>query len=523
MKVVHVLIAIRKVMMIKYFKIILLLFFTGLFADDIEIVNGKITYITVDQVYCDIGSKQNIVIGDTLKITRRGDFLGSVIVSHVATNSSVSDKISSQIEFQLGDIVILQINDNRNIVNENNINIKPIIVDNPIEKPKQNIKFSQHGTISLRTNYNTISNELMLYQSLQYGLVINNPFPIHLFAFGQSNSNTGKFILYQAKLDFGSRKKGIFVQAGRVFTAELSGIGATDGILTQWRKNKSYSIGALFGFQPDNESYKPNYLQKKIGVYSTINKKLNNLTLNGTGSIVGQYEENIPQREYLFFKIKGRYKSNLEFNIWQLNDFYRDELNNTSNLELTSSQLSVRYKAIFGIVLQSKYSMRIQPLYFTNYESTQDSLISNEIRSGWLNSIRFSIPKIGQFQIGSNIRIQNSSEMAYLLRFNYQSHQIKEKYILGWNLNWIKNDIINGIQNKFQYDWEINNKKSFFLEYELYQYGYGVNPFDFIQHSFSISFDQSISKHLYFYSAFDFIIDGQLNQTFIFSGLSYRI
>jgi hypothetical protein len=292
----------------------------------------------------------------------------------------------------------------------------------------------------------------------------------------------------------------------------------------QWRKNKSYSIGGLFGFQPNNESYQPNYSVNKIGIYSTINRFFNHFSINGIGSIVGQYEENIPQREFLFFKIKGRYNNNLEFNIWQLTDYHRKENNQNSYFDITSSQFSIRYKSKLGIVLQSKFSLRIQPVYVTNFESTQDSIISNETRSGWLNSIRFSIPKIGQFQIGSNIRMQqNSNEKAYLFRFNCQTHQMKEKFILGWNLNWIKNDIINGLQNKITYDLEINEKKSIYLEYELYQYGYGVNPFDFKQHSISTSFNQSISKKLYFYSAFDYIIDIENNQSFIFIGLSYRI
>ena len=72
--------------MIKYISYLLLLS-TCLFSNnipEIEKITGRVTYFTADQVYCDLGANNQIVIGDTLDVSRRAETLGVLLVSHIA-------------------------------------------------------------------------------------------------------------------------------------------------------------------------------------------------------------------------------------------------------------------------------------------------------------------------------------------------------------------------------------------------------------------------------------------------------
>jgi len=44
-------------------------------------LEGHITYITMDQIYCDIGSVKGAEIGDTLTVFRRNDEVGLLVIT----------------------------------------------------------------------------------------------------------------------------------------------------------------------------------------------------------------------------------------------------------------------------------------------------------------------------------------------------------------------------------------------------------------------------------------------------------
>ena len=52
-------------------------------------IQGKITYLTADQVYCDLGREDGVNVGDTLTVFRRNDEIGKIITTNLARQSSV--------------------------------------------------------------------------------------------------------------------------------------------------------------------------------------------------------------------------------------------------------------------------------------------------------------------------------------------------------------------------------------------------------------------------------------------------
>ena len=79
---------------INRFLIFVLLFVLSIcYGQTYETVSGqgKVTYLTADQVYCDIGTSQGIVVGDTLQIFRRTEVLGDLVISYFKRLSKIKD------------------------------------------------------------------------------------------------------------------------------------------------------------------------------------------------------------------------------------------------------------------------------------------------------------------------------------------------------------------------------------------------------------------------------------------------
>lgn len=484
-----------------------------------ELTSGRVTYYTSDQIYCDMGKNQFLQVGDTLDIMRRSETMGTIVVSHLSSKSSVSDIFIQHEPIKLGDLVIPR----RKMSRPEDIQVQSdsvaAIASVKQNEPKIKQIFSHHGTFSIRYNFNQITNRHRLNESLHYSGSIHK---LKLTVYGRSNSSTGEFNLYQAKGDWGKKSDKYYIQFGRVFSPEFSGIGATDGLFYQWKTNENYTLGGLLGFQPEINQWIPSSQIKKIGLFTSKKTTLSNLKLTGTMSLIGQYANDIVDREYSFIKVQGFFKSKLSFRTMAIIDYYRTELADRSGVNLTSFQSTFQYKFNNSFMFHSRLSQKVRPYYRTQFDSKQDSIISNESVSGWNNSFRITQPRLGVFQFGGNIRKQSSKNYAYLGQFQFRSVPVKYVSSIGYESNWIQNDLIKGFQNAIIIQKDFEKSSRLFLEYELFQYGYGTTPFDYAQQSLSFTYSKRIWK-LYSYSTVDFTLDETSTSTiYTFVGLSYR-
>jgi hypothetical protein len=282
-------------------------------------------------------------------------------------------------------------------------------------------------------------------------------------------------------------------------------------------------VGSLMGAQPNPETFIPDFSITKIGIFTTIQKSLPSLHFKVTSSIVGQYTDKSIDREFSYLKINGKFKDQMTFRAMGIFDYYRTSLGNRTGFNQTSSQVSFQYRFQNGISFQSRFSQRMRPLYRSTYNSVQDSLMSDELISGWLNSLRVILPKFGTFQLGGNVRKQTSGDLAYVAQFNLRTRQFQSINSYGWSVNWIQNKLIKGLQNQLKYERDIGSLSQIYFEYEIYQYGYGVSPFDYFQQTVSMTYNQKILNSFYLYGTVDTVIDdlgGPLIH--LFMGTSYR-
>ena len=300
--------------------------------------SGRIIYFTADQVYCDLGLNQYLKVGDTLDVTRRAELIGTLLVTNISNKSSVCDILTPEVHYKLGDLVTSRRPLIPMEIDSSSTRLSP--KDSEIIRPFRK-KFGQHGTGSIRSNYNQITEEFRWYESIQYNASYRS---LRFWVFGRSNSTQNKFSLYQAKADYGSKHSGKYIQIGRVFSSEFSGMGATDGFMAQWSKKNKFTTGGLLGTQPEPNTFKPDFNVKKIGFFTSFNHSKSTLNLKGTLSFVGQYKSNLVDREFAYLKLNGQVKEKVTFRLNGIFDYYRTSLGKRTGFNRTSTQGSIFYK-----------------------------------------------------------------------------------------------------------------------------------------------------------------------------------
>ena len=486
--------------------------------------DGKITYLTLDQVYCDLGTDAGADQGDTLKVTRGTDEIGLIVVSFISRQSSVCKPLVPAETFQLGDRVHL---DKMKSVTETE-KPEPETIVKEESPPKKNLPlFKQMGFVSFRTTLEHTSiykANLRSIGSLQYGVQLSAPIQTRFWLYGRSNITDRDFTLYQARFEFGKSDGRLRTQVGRVYSAELSGIGATDGLYVNSRMSDHFSAGALLGMEPDPLSLKFDSSVKKGGFFTHFKSENENHLMEGSIAAVGRYASGAVDREFIFDRFQYRQSRTLYFTMNQTIDLYRkNKIGNRGSADLTSNQISVRYRPTESITIQSRLSSRKQVLYQTTQLSVPDSLFVDETRSGWYNAVRWTSKSGRSYILGGNYRFQstpgNHSIYAF---FSYNGPYNREKLNFDYTGSFIHNQFITGARNQFGFTKNFGKRGNFYSEYELYLYGYGNRFTTYIQHNITASMSWRIQSKLMLSTSFDATIDKDYTLYYLYLSCSYR-
>ncbi len=528
-KVNHVFNVIREEMKINKF-IIVLFVFGWLFAqgDLNNQVEGSVTYITVENVYCDLGSENGLGIGDTVQVYRRNDEIGLLVVQSVGRKSSVTHPLVLGSNFQLGDRVIFIPKQKKEVPEKT---IQDVEMIEKIETPpkKRRIKpfFDHGGSLSFRGNWNRYNGGLehqRLLGNLNYRLGIDLPVKSQIWIYGHNNFTENSFRLYQIRLEIGDRNTRIYGQVGRLYASELAGVGAVDGVMVSMGKNGKNRIGAMAGFQPDHLKMEFSTDVKKLSVFSTNEWKPNHQVIRFNTALVGQYTKNKIDREFMYIRLYWKIKSNFEFSWYETLDMYRDStVYDRSSIEPLSSQISIRYRLGKVLTFNSRLSSRKQVLYRQSGSMLPDSLFVDELRTGWYNSIQISINDWGTLRLSSNVRMQaNSSELSQVISGGYTAPRLRNNLYIRFSSSFIKNLLITGVRNRISASKSFNGKGSMFADYDLYVYGFGNQLADYTRHTVSFGINYRIMKKLSTNCSADLSTDGDFSAMYVYGGLSYR-
>ena len=396
-----------------------------------------------------------------------------------------------------------------------------------IQSQKTSRIINQNATISLRYSYNRFSKESKSSRkigNLQYRAGLNTFLHSKVLLYGRSDLQHQKFTIYQARIEITDKAKKYLLQIGRMFPSNISGIGATDGLLFSSKIKTDYRMGFLVGFQPSYQSLDWDNNVRKIGGFLKGKYKKKLFKLQSLMSVVGQYTQGETDREFCYIKVTGDVLKKLDFSFYRTWDIYQSKIpSGRSNVEPTSSQFSFRISLLKSLTLTTRYTTRRQILYAISENSLPDSLLVDELRTGWYNSLRFSHDSIGSFILGYNRRAQSNSDIASTYIFlNYFSKPIYELVSLQVSSSYIHNIIITGFRTRFGANISTNQFGTFYSEVELYSFGYGNFYNDYLQHSIKLNHSWSLWKSYYGFTSIDYRQDSDYTILAVHLGLTYK-
>jgi len=489
-------------------------------------VEGKITYLTVDRIYTDLGSESGIALGDTLSVQRRDAEQGLLKVESLARSSSVCTPLVDIAQFQLGDLVLGTM---KNLVPQPvEESTRERIAKPPPEPTTPKWQLEQTGTVSLRAylnGYSQRSSASRMAGTFQYGGGLKSPWEFKVWAYGRADE-TGDLDLYTLRTTFRTPNNRLSLQGGRLYPAQLVGIGATDGLLTIYQLGKGRETGALAGYQPEPGTLEFNVELLKLGwFYEQPWEWRESFTGTILGALVGQYTAGEVDREFVYLRGGANWNNRLRLSFNQTIDFYRnDQPADRSAVTPVSSQVSLRYSASSPLSASLRYSARRQVLYRSLRPAfASDSLFEDALRSGWYTNLRYRHSKWGTLGLSANLRTQSSGGDPAIYAGFYYTPVTRLK---GWEVDIrsaiLQNPTLNGWRSRLGGSRAWTESIRSWVEYELYLYGYGSRWTDFIRNGFQAGGSWRLRRDLSLNARVSLSGEQSFQEIYLYSGLSYR-
>jgi hypothetical protein len=361
---------------------------------DNGLLEGKVTYITQNNVYVKFDSTSGLKSGDTLYSENDNKRLPLLIVKDLSSTSALCSPLSKDIKIQVADKLIAR--DHRK---------DPITISTPEKgksdtpggasqekgventatgdsKPKvARLKQAIHGRIAMST-FSTFANTptedlhrmrytcslnaehiggtalgaesyiTFTHRNKEWDTITKNPF------YGL------KVFDLSANYKFGEHST---IWLGRKINNRISNVGAIDGLQFEHKFGKFFT-GIITGFRPDlaDYSFNSNLMQYGGYVAHEFNTKTGNY--QSTFAIIEQQNASKTDRRYAYFQHSNMINKYLGFFGSAEFDLYKKTPEKTDNTPVLSNlYLSLRYKILKNLSASASYSERNNIIYYQSF------------------------------------------------------------------------------------------------------------------------------------------------------------
>lgn len=361
-----------------------------------EILNGKVSYISSQNVYVKFENTEGIQIGDTLFTVVNEKTEPILIVSSLSSISVVAIPFSTN-TVTAGSQIIAKKRILKPDVSADKLKISPAVNDEAIieafkkEKEKEP-KARFDGRLSV-SSYSNLSENYTFNQRFRYNLslnaehIANSNFSAdtyisftHKLGEAIDLNNSLKIYSLAVKYDIG---KTATISLGRKINMNMANIGAVDGLQFE-QKSKNFTYGALVGSRPDyfDYSFNPNLLQFGAFVSHNIQKEAGNMQTSF--AVFNQMNNFKTDRRFAYIQHINSLVKNVDLFCSAEIDFYTMvNMQPTNSMELTSTYISLRYKPWKKLSMSLSYDARKNVYYYETFKNMIDSILDKETRQGF--------------------------------------------------------------------------------------------------------------------------------------------
>lgn len=490
---------------------------------------GKVSYITVQNIYVKFPGTENIHPGDTVFLQTGSSLIPLFLVESLSSVSCVGKPLD-KVDVKIDDFVVIRVK-----VKKADREVKP---DNPVDiSASPEIRKDSAGSIEKAAEFKRLQDiqgslSVSSYSNLSNTAVEDSyrmryTFSVKANNLANSRISAESYMVFSHQSNHWTEvKQNLFsalkiyslavrydlsdrtsISAGRRVNQNLSNIGAVDGVQAE-TKIGQFTMGAVAGSRPNDADYNVNFKLLEYGVFAAHNVSTKNGRMQSSIAFFEQRNSGFTDRRFAYFQQDNALLKNLFFFTSCELDLYKVVEGIPKNQPtLTSLYFSLRYKLFKQLSLFASYDTRKNVIYYETYKSFADRLLDEATRQGLqvkvnyrpgnqmsmgLNaSYRFRDKDLnpnenlnGYFTFNQVPWIKLSATLtANLLKTNYMNGNfygirlyrdiIPGKLYGEFNYRFIDYKFLNSssalIQNIAQLNvsWQIKNKMSLSVDYEL--------------------------------------------------------
>lgn len=373
-------------------------------AQDSELRQGKVSYITTQNIYTEFSSTEGIKAGDTLFHYDGRVYTAAVLIQFISARSAAGPPAGGA-QIKTGDLLYAKVTSEilpetpplaadttiKTDVEAGVIKVKP----QPVAPVKEVTSLrGRAGIQSSTTLVNTgraddnqrwryilsLTSQNAYIQGLTLGTNLNYTYSVKEWK-RINSAPLNRLIPYEL---YASYETGDFgeITAGRKISKWHPSLGAIDGV--QYENGAgSYRYGAFAGARPSVMQYGFDFNLFQGGVFISRSDSLSSGTMENTLSLVHQTNRFNTDRQFLSFQHYGNFLRWLMIYAAAEADFYKDIPGQSGGVpELTSIYIQARAKITREFQATVSYDARRNPVFYYTFRNLIDSSFSNPLREG---------------------------------------------------------------------------------------------------------------------------------------------
>lgn len=374
---------------------------------------GKVSYVTAQNIYVKFTTTTQISAGDTLFVNRDGAIVPALVVTGLSSISCVCIPLAGQ-TLSVGDAVISK--SSRKEVTETGATPQTTVTV-PAPIPADTVR----RTANPASRQQTVSGNASVASYLNFSDVTANNYRMkyHLSALvqniGNSKFSAETYMTFSHKLgDWAPMKEDIFnglkiysfavnyainnkntLWLGRRINPRIASVGAIDGVQYEYKPG-AFSFGVIAGARPDYLTYGFDFSLLQFGAYAGHDLAGKNGAMQTTLGFIDQLNGGATDRQFAYVQHTNALVRNLYFFGSAEIDLYSQTMNpvdttvsrdttytSSHSPSLTNVYLSLRYRPWRKLSFTVSYSSRQNVIYYETYKSYLDRLLDEATVQGY--------------------------------------------------------------------------------------------------------------------------------------------
>ena len=364
-----------------------------------NLMEGKVSYITGENIYVRFTSTEQIENGDTLFIRDENSLTPALLVDHKSSISCLCSKLAEH-SFKVADIVYGRKNNLvREVVKpqqelpEKDVNEQVLITQEPTKEPSRIQDISGRLSMSSYSNFSDEGDNIHRFRytlsakasnlsgsKLSAETYVSFTHKLHKWDVVQENLNNALKV-YSLALKYDINESAT-VWAGRKINPRIANVGAIDGLQFEYKFRNMFA-GIVGGSRPDHQDYGYNFDLFEYGAYVGQSAKTENGFVQSSLAFFEQRNTGNVDRRFVYMQHTNSAIKNLTlFSSLELDLYKLENDKPTNTVSLTSLYFSARYRFSKRLSVFGSYDNRKNVIYYETFRNYADEILQQASRQG---------------------------------------------------------------------------------------------------------------------------------------------